>query len=252
MRVQLVRNSTVLDSKPLEWASPTKDLQEESVGAGWGVGDLLGPPPGMRAWVAEIEDTGYATVARPVKLAGDQVGLLVTQRMGVEPVKRRHELLMIKADRLVVAWSRTEGTGPTRSATHVLPMREGREQVLYADGYEAGSSGGAEQPDRLELTSLWWDAERGKLAESPAAETVPLEITSFGTYPTVAQAYDAKGSCLFRYWILEAASFDGLPQKGYFIGAITSDSKLAREALAEADQCSTPSRGTIVPYKQRR
>jgi len=250
MRLQLRAASKVLDAVALEWPSPSNHLQLAAVETGWGVGDVLGPPRDARAWTATIEDTGFVTMARPVELAPDHTGILITQRRGVEPVKRRHVVYLVENNHLVAAWTGTEVDGPSWSATNIVPLREGRQQVVYA----SGSEGGGAQADRLELKSIWWNDRIGRLEEHPAAETVPLKVVSFGAYPAVSAANDARfqGSCLYSYWILEASEFDGLSRSGYFIGAITADAQLAERAVADAAQCQPPVEGSIVPFKLRK
>jgi hypothetical protein len=254
LQVRLQDASQVLDTMALEWPSPSRHLQREPVGIGWGVGDTLGPAPGMQAWAAAIDDPTYvSTFARTVKLTPERTGLLVTQRRGVEPVKRWHAVFLAADGHMSAPWKRREGNGPTWSATQVLHAANDREQILYVEGYAIGGEGDGDIPDRLQLKVIWWDDRRAMLVESPANEKVTLQTVWFGGYPTVAAANKARSrdDCLFRYWILDAQRYNGLPEGRYFVGTISSDPELAQQALAAAKHCPHAVPGLILPYQER-
>jgi hypothetical protein len=251
--VRLRKGSRALDTVPLDWSSPSRRLQLEPIVLGSGVGDTLGPPPGMNAWAAAIDQSDYvSTFVRPVSLTHELIGLLVTQRRGAEPVKRWHALFIVISGHLRIVWQHKEGDGPTWSATRIVPAGDKREQILFIEGYALGSEGGGENSDRLELKVLWWDDRHGRLIESPAGEKIPLQVVSFGSYATAAQANEARShnDCLFRYWILDAQRYEGLSTGRYFIGTISSDPALAKQAVAETKACA-PS-GSILPFKERK
>jgi len=251
--IRLARNSKVTQTQSLEWDAPSKGVQLRPVAAGWGVGDVLRPLPGLKGWTAAIEDSGDGVVARPVKLTRARIGLLVTQRLGVEPVKRWHALFIVDHGRLKRAWEHKDAAGPSWSTSRVMPLTGDRQQVMSVEAYRSGSEGDGDRPDRLEAQTLSWDEQQDRLAEEAARETTPLQMVWFGPFRTAAaaNAIRLKRACLYDFYILDAGRYDGLPP-GYVIGTVTSEPQLARAKLREAASCSGSTPGHAVPYKLKR
>ena len=122
-----------------------------------------------------------ATTARAVKLGIPGDGLLVTQRYGFDHLKRNHVLLAREGQRLVRLWGAEEESGPTWSATQILPGPPENQVIVYWRGFFPGSEG---EPDRITAEKLWWDDASRTLRTSPLPDaTSPLFLTAVGWVP---------------------------------------------------------------------
>jgi hypothetical protein len=249
--ITLVRKGAIAGAARLKWPSPSKDVRAVPIDNSWGAGDSIGAQPGLEGWTANIDNLGDGTVVRPIALAADRAGVLITQRMGTEPIKRWHALFSTEAGSLKQLWAREEGAGPTWSSSAIVPFAQGAEQVLYFEGYAVGGESDDGRPDTLESTAIRW--QDGKLEEMPASASEGVLMLWFGPYATVAAANEARSgtSCLFRYWILDGRRYAGLPD-GYILGAMGTDRQRVQAAQTEAAACAPKARSSSTPLQLRR
>jgi hypothetical protein len=128
--VQLAERSKVLDEGRLEWRVAPGRATREQPDVNSGVRGALSratTPVGLS--LSNAEDV-VATFPRLVRLAPARTGLLVTQRGGYRPVKRRHDLFVVSERRLLRAWAAEEPPGPAWSTTEVVRLAGGRDAIV--------------------------------------------------------------------------------------------------------------------------
>jgi hypothetical protein len=248
--VRLMKGNRVLDSQQLEWNSTTQESSPEDVDAQWGGGDPLESDSPLKAFATGEETSYLSTLARPVRVTVDRLGLLVTQRAGWDEVKRHHDLFLFDGDKLRRDWTGSEGAGPTWSSTAVVPGVGKAEQVLFFSGFLYPAD---DQPDHISVWKVAWDPAQKKMVESAAVDSVSLRLLSFGGYPSVARARAARNkanSCISPVlWVLNSSFYKGAPGK-VLLGTITARPELAPAVLSAAQKCSPPLRGTTLPYEE--
>ena len=111
--VRWLKADKLISSIALPILAANQATEKEATDLDWGA------DAGLYAWGAGEGNSHVSTVARPITLDTDTVGLLVTQRFGFEYIKRLHHLVVPKDGQLVLLWEFTEGPGFIRSASVV-------------------------------------------------------------------------------------------------------------------------------------
>jgi hypothetical protein len=185
--ISLLESGKVLDQTHARWASTTRQPMREDITLGWGVGDPAGPPDGMRAWMTGEEEDYVGTAVRGVALSPGMHGLLIDQRTGFEHLKRQHELFVHQNRRLQRAWSATEGAGPAWTSTATASAKDGREAVVFFEGFRYPLP---DEADTLKVVWLQWDDARQMVVPQPGATSIDAAVIR--GFETIGAARAAK------------------------------------------------------------
>jgi hypothetical protein len=223
--ISLLEAGKVLDRTHAKWASTTREPAPDEIRLGWGVGDPAGPPEGTTAWKTGEEEAYLGTAVRVVVLSPQTNGLLIDQRAGFEHVKRHHELFAHGDRRLQRVWSAGEGAGPAWTSTAIAPAGDGREAVVFFEGFRYPTS---DEPDTLKSTRLQWNDASHGMAPQPAEPSIEASvIRGFKTVAAARQAKTAQRECLGAYWVLPATSVGATPKDGFVLAMPALDHERA-------------------------
>ena len=242
--ISLVDAGRVLDQTHTRWASTTRKPMREDITPGWGVGDAAGPPEGMRAWGTGEDEDYVGTAVRVVALSAGMYGLLIDQRSGFEHLKRHHELFVHNDRHLQRAWSAAERAGPAWTSTAIASTREGREAVVFFEGFRDPLP---DQADTLKISWLQWDDASQALVPRPAAASIDASvIRGFETIGAARSAQSAQRDCLGAFWALPATRVDGAGKGGFVLALPSLDPERARKSAA----CATDRKPELLRLTQ--
>lgn len=239
--VQLTHGNKVLSELPLEWSAGTPTIAQEMVGRWYGAGDPLDSDAQWQSWgVGGMgEEEFVSVVARPVTLASGVHGLAIHQTSGVDDhVHRHHAVYAVAKDRLVLAWQKTEGPGPTWS-TLIDAVDENKvSRLTYVEALQTGDK---QLPDRLTIITLGWNVSTGKLqAQSrPHVPMYYIVIHPFNDLLSARSFGNSHKKCLgSNFSLLEQKDFKikELPAK-YTFAAVTQSRIFAEQAKNKLGSC---------------
>jgi len=242
--ISLVDAGRVLDQTHTRWASTTRKPMREDITPGWGVGDPAGPPEGMRAWGTGEDEDYVGTAVRVVALSAGMYGLLIDQRSGFEHLRRHHELFVHSDRHLQRAWSAAERAGPAWTSTAIASTREGREALVFFEGFRDPPP---DQADTLKISWLQWDDASQALVPRPAAASIDASvIRGFETIGAARSAQSAQRECLGAFWALPATRVDGAGKAGFVLALPSLDPERARVSAA----CATDRKPELLRLTQ--
>lgn len=216
------------------WPSAGNEVYPEEMEPGWGAGDPL-RSAGAEAWATGEEEAYLGLVARPVDLAPGVAGMLLDQRTGFEHLRRRHELFVARNNKLERVWEGTEGAGPAWSSADIVKLQDGRDGLVYFDGFRYPSP---DQPDRLDISLFEWSETSGALEESDYSANVPS--IALDGFPSVSAAHNFRAqqsACMGLFWVLPAARAQGAAGKFVLVLPSLNESALT-EKRAEVEECA--------------
>jgi hypothetical protein len=230
IQVLLRQQGKIVDRFTLNVSASTQRAEPETVDAVWGA------DAGLKSWATGVETRYVSTVGRTVTVAPGNTGLLVTQSFAFEHRKRAHVFLLPSDGTLAAAWMYQEGSGPTWSATQVVPgSTKGIQEIVVFRGFREPAEDLAE---RLEVVRLSAEASAAPMRETPLPDrTHPLYVVQVGSYLTTVEARQARlanGYCLGAYWVLDTERFHGVLGGKVALGNIYT-----RREAADADARST-------------
>ena len=245
MRVRLVAAGKVLDSA----AFGLKACGEPSRTT---VDKLFGVASDTPAWSSSGPGCSVGVAARPVRVAANDVALLVTQRQGWEHVVRKHWLFTARGGKLIGAWSADDEAESDLDVRVVESPSGTTEDVAVIDviKVEADPDGVAE---RIRVRRLHWDATIGRIiAVAMPDEDYPLFLTYVGPFKSVSVARNAGDSrhpaCIIPFGIVPAALFPGLGLRGFLRAAVLTNRAEAEAKKTEAGQCPAALIPKIIEY----
>ena len=246
--VRLAEGGRVLATATLAWESSSRDATPVDVDPRWGTGDPLAAETPPKGWVSGEEALALTILVRPVRLAPERTALLVTQFAGWDHLKRSHELFLADGGKLVRAWFGAERAGPTWSSAEIVPGLDGSEQVLFVSGFQSPST---DQPDRLSVQLVAWDAAQGRVIETPGAGAAPIRLVSFGGFAEIEAAQKARdeaAACVTPVlFVLDSAAYRGVRGR-FFLGTVTARPDLLPSIIEKGKSCARPVTGVLLAY----
>lgn len=243
----------LVSSIAMPMLAATQVTQKEATDLDWGA------DPGLQAWTTGEENSYVSTVARPVLLDADTVGLLVTQHYGFDHLKRLHRLVVPRDGKLAVVWDFDEAAGPTWSATTVLGKETVGRVALFSGFYNYDTPSEA---DRLGVTQLKWDSTKWQLVPDLGGKVATVLAT--GSFRNPGEARKVKqadtAGCVSAYWVLSSGTIKTLAHGQSVLGKvfllnekapIEQESQRLRDCgiklkLSDVDIMSSP-----LPYEMR-
>jgi hypothetical protein len=213
--VRWLEANKLVSSIAMPVAATDQKTQREVTGLDWGA------DPGLQAWATGEESAYVSTVARPVNLDAETVGLLVTQHYGFDHLKRLHRLVVLRNGKLAMAWDFDEGAGPAWSATAVLATEPAGRVALFYGFYNYDTPSKA---DQLGVTRLRWDNTQWQLIPDPGGKVATVLTAGSFDSPGDARKFkttDTKG-CLSSYMVLSSNTIKTLPQGRTVLGKVFS------------------------------
>lgn len=245
IEVRLLDKQKAIARSTLDWYAPAQNPGLTPAGPNAGIGDPLQTKRRPQIWTWGEEESTLTTAARSVSLPGGRNGLLIDQMAGFDHPKRRHYLYVMEGDKLLRAWTATEGAGPHWTTVEVLTSASaGSQDVVLFDGFRPGG----DQPDSLKVERLAWDEKTRKL--TPSAARGGFYAVTLGPWPTIAetrQAQSQAGECLSSYWLVPLARAEGAER--YALRVVTAHKALAAETLRQAQSCAPTIKGSLSNYR---
>jgi hypothetical protein len=203
---------------------------------------MFGVSSNTPAWVSSWRKCSIGVAAMPVRIAPNDVAVLVTQRQGWEHTIRKHWLIVAHGGKLTVAWSSDDEGRDDLDVRVIASPDSTTEDVAVIDviNVEGDSKGLAE---RIRVRRLHWDPGVGRIVALPMPdEDYPLFLAYVGPFKSVAAAHDAYDrrhpTCIPFGRILPASLFPGLGLHGFLRGAVFTNQ--AEADAAKADEGKRP------------
>lgn len=237
--VQLAEGEKVISEMPLAWDAHSQVYSEDMVGRWNGAGDPLDHKEQWKAWtIGESEHDFVVVVAQPLTLAKGVQGLAIHQVTGTEHTRRQHAVYFVKNRKLVLAWQKTEGSGPVWSTLIDAADSKNVSDLTYVEALKTGDE---TTPDRLDIYSLVWNPSTEKLESKTSS---PSSLRYIAIYPfdniATARAFEKSNTkCLGSdYLLLPKVSIGNkaIPAKFSYI-AVTSQKPLAEQARSNLAAC---------------
>lgn len=215
-------------------------------------GTPMGAPaaaPG-RVWTTRADWCDLRLTVRPVRLALDETGLLVSEVTGVESVAINHWLFVGHGGRLSVVWSTEDEVLPEADVALVWVPPGPVEDVVVTQVVTAGREG-EEVARRIVARRLRWDGTlNGLVVTSLPQADVPLYLAYLGPFASAAAARaaalhpPAKCEVAWRQ-VLRGALFPGLGLRGFLLGQVFPTRAAAEVAAPAKEARACP--GALVP-----
>lgn len=248
VQVWLRQQGKTVDRFTLPVSAPTQRAKPEAVDEVWGA-DI-----GLKSWATGVETSYVSTLGRTVTLVPGETGLLVTQNSGFEHRKRGHVFLLPSEGKLVAAWSYQEGSGPTWSATNVVPgnAKDVQEIILFR-GFRDPTEESAEHLDAVRVDA---GTSVTSLRETPLPDRArPLYLLHVGSYSSPVEARKARlaeGYCLGAYWVLDSVRFGGLVGGKVILGNIYARREVADAEARSTKECLPSVTASVTQWTQAR
>lgn len=255
LRVRLLAGGKVRDG--MTFGHPAcgelTELEEDS--------EMVGRPRGVdaaapaRVWTTRADWCDLRLTVRPVRLAPDETGLLVSEVTGTEAVASQHWLFVGHGGRLSAIWSTEDEVLPEADVV-LIPTQTGpSEDVVVIQLVTEGGEGqeGHDVVQRIVARRLRWDATASGLVITslPQVDT-PLYLVHVATFANAAAARAAALRPPARCegaWrqiqkirrirqILPGSLFPGLGLRGFILGQV-----FATRAGAETAASAKEARG---------
>jgi hypothetical protein len=167
----------------------------------------LGTQAGLYAWGTGMQEGRVSTVARPISLDSDTMGLLVTQRFGYEYVNQLHRLVVPRDGKLVFLWEFTDGRDYTSSAAVVSPPSG---ITLFYKRYHYKLS----DPDSLRVKRFILNKDKGELVPAPQGVVAAALLVGDFTSPDVAYRHQQNDAnhCFRGYDVYSGDSVKSIPK----------------------------------------
>lgn len=237
--VQLAEGEKVVSEMPLAWDAHSQVYSEDMVGRWYGAGDPLEHKEQWKAWtIGESEHDFVVVVAQPLTLAKGIQGLAIHQVTGSEHTRRQHAVYFVKNRKLVLAWQKTEGSGPVWSTLVDAADSKNVSELTYIEALKTGNE---TTPDRLDIYSLGWNPSTEKLDTKTSSSNSLHYITvyPFDNIATARAFENDNAKCLGSdYMLLSKAGVTNkaLPAKFSYI-AVTHQKPLAEQARSNLVAC---------------
>ena len=213
--VNLLQNGKRLDSITLGENALTQDFVRRPVIEAWPK-EQARMEPDAKTWTADFGQSHTAVMVRPVQLAPDLTGILVSQTWGEESVQRSHTLYVIYKGQFKATWSLAE-QGSVQAIAYPITM-DGRQHVLALEN-RRGLMGIDDSPDLRRYSLVSFEAETKAITSTPLpAKGYPLYAVSIAFFSDTQQARAAaKGlpcSGASDIWALDTLELSGFSRNG--------------------------------------
>jgi hypothetical protein len=232
--VELFENNTLTSYSQLEWPADGNSVESVDTDDSFGAKDPLDFDVGHSAWRIGSEEKGIGVAARLVHLAPRQWGLIVTQVIGFDHVKRTHSLFFRDGKALRRVWSQQEGAGPTWSAVFAGDGKNGQ-PIFHFKGFQPDFG---EEPDQLRIDTYRWDSERKALISAKTPELTGVIAGSFNSAAEARSARLENGICFYAYWVMPAKRFEAKSAGNFVLAALSTNRQLAEAAAKKAATCA--------------
>lgn len=237
--LQLTEGDKVINQLPLAWDAHSQVYSEELVGRWHGAGDPLDHKEQWQAWtIGESEHDFIVVVAQPLTLAPGVQGLAIHQVTGTEHTRRQHAIYFVKNRKLVLAWQKTEESGPVWSTLIGNANAKNISELTYVEALKTGNE---TTPDRLDIYSLIWNPSTEKLE---AKFSSPSSLRYIAVYPfdniATARAFEKNNSkCLGSdYLLLPKEDIKNKTASAKFLYiTVTHQKSLAEQARSNLVAC---------------
>lgn len=234
VRVELLESNTVASFSELEGVAESDTVKSVDIDDSFGATDPLDYYSALSAWRIGSEEKGIGVVARLVQLAPRQWGLLITQVVGFDHVKRNHMLFFHDERKLRRVWTQKEGAGPTWSAVFLGESKK-QQIIFHFKGFQPDFGN---EPDQLSLDAYVWDTEHKKLIAAKSPELWGVIAGSFNSAAEARSTRLENGECYYAYWVLPAKRFEAKSAGGFVLAALSTSRQLAEAAGKKAAQCA--------------
>lgn len=236
--VQLAEGEKVVSEMPLAWAAHSQVYSEDRVARWYGAGDPLDHKEQWKAWtIGESEHDFIVVVAQPLTLAKGIQGLAIHQVTGSEHTRRQHAVYFVKNRKLVLAWQKTEASGPVWSTLVDTADSKNVSELTYIEALKTGNE---TTPDRLDIYSLIWNPSTEKLDAKTSSSN---SLRYIAVYPfdniATARAFEKRNAkCLGSGYMLlsKGGVTKALPAQFSYI-AVTHQTLLAEQARNNLTVC---------------
>lgn len=213
--VNLLRNGKRLDAITLGENAPSQNFVQRPAIEAWPK-EQARMEPGAKTWTVDLGQSHTAVMVRPVQLAPDLIGILVSQTWGQESVQRSHTLYVVYKEKFKATWSLAE-KGSVQVIAYPVTMG-GRQHVLVLEN-RRGLLGIDDTPDLRRYRLVSFEPETKAITSIPLpAKGYPLYAASIAFFPDTQQARAAAKSLpcsgASDMWALDTQEFSGFSRNG--------------------------------------
>jgi hypothetical protein len=213
---------------------------------------MFGVASGTPAWDSSWRKCSVGVAAQGMRIAPNDVAVLVTQRHGWEHTIRQHWLFAARAGKLIVAWS-SDAEGKYDLDVRVIDSPDGTTEDVTTTQVINDEDAPNGLPERIRIRRLHWDAGVGRIVALPMPdEDYPLFLAYVGPFKSVAAARDAADrrhpECNIPFGTLSASLFPGLGLHGFVRGEVFVSRAEADATKTEAGQCPAALTPKIIEY----
>ena len=237
--VQLTEGDKLISQLPLAWDAHSQVYSEDMVGRWNGAGDPLDHKEQWKAWtIGESEHDFVIVVTQPLTLAEGIPGLAIHQVVGSEHTRRQHAVYFVKNRKLMLAWQKTEGSGPVWSTLINAAQSNNVSELTFVEALKTGNE---TTTDQLDVRPLVWNPNTEKL-ETKTSSPNPLyyiAVYPFDNIVTARAFGKSNAKCLGSdYLLLAKAGITNktLPAKFSYV-AVTHQKSLAEQARSNLTSC---------------
>ena len=233
--VRWLKADKLISSIALPVPAANQLAEKEATSLEWGA------DAGLYAWGTGEDNSYVSTVARPINLDTDTVGLLVTQRFGYEYINRLHRLVVPRDGKLEFLWEFTETRDYVWSAAVVSPP-------LGVTFFSGRYGYGLPEPDFLSVTRLILNKDKGELA--PAPQGVVATALVVGDFMSTKAANSLRENdtkhCFNGYVTLLSNSVKAIPKGRSALVRVFVQREEAEEEKKRLIQCGVSFKMSVV------
>jgi hypothetical protein len=145
-------------------------------------------------------------------------------------------------------WEDEEGAGPAWTSTAIVPLEDGREGILYFDGFLSPQD---TEPDQLEISLLKWDVDGRKLSTTSQFAVPAIEVAGYASVAAAQQARSAQPNCLGLFWVFPADRLSGGASGKYALALPGSSEADLHAVLEQASACVKDRQVSLTSLRQR-
>ena len=241
--VRWLNTNKLISSIALPVHAANQVTEKEATSLEWGA------DAGLYAWGTGEENNYVSTVARPITLDTDTVGLLVTQRLGFEHIKRLHQLVVPKDGQLVLLWEFTEAPGYIWSAA-VDSLPAGF--ALFYVRYHVELS----EPDIFWVARFTLNKDKGELVLAPEGVVATALVVGDFMSPNAAYRYQKDAAykqqksntkyCFSGYDVYSSNSIKAIPKGHNALVRLFAQREQAEEEKKRLFQCGVSFKMSVV------
>jgi hypothetical protein len=193
--------------------------------------------------VGDEADTALAVSWRPLTLAKDIEGIVVTQQSGGDRVKHRHDVFLNVKGKLNYAFTASEPRGPmTWSSVTSLDLDgNGGEELLLMHAQRPDE----EEADLWQLEVYGWRPDAAKIVKLPSW-TPTVRAAIVGSFTSIAEARELQSDkCLREFIVMDKKSAPTLQDATFIVAFPAATARDADLALEAATACNEDLVGAV-------